>query len=301
MAPRLSKAMQAMSGAFPPLPDSDSDDGVALPSDSGSDGAMTLPQLLATTANAPRSRRRPAIKVTVDKRRLLAKRLVAAPLVISGDRLRSGPPAACSTRDVILELFAGTGSVGKCFASHGWQVISLDITDKGGYSPTHLANILHWAYTDAYAPHHFRVVWASPPCEHYSLARTTAKTPRDLPFYDSLVQKSLEIIKYFKPEFYFIENPASGLLRTRPVIQGEQWRDVDYCTYGCEYRKRTRLWGVVPPAWQPRPLCRADCWSCTSSGTGKHRSTAQRGSGWSLNQLHHIPAMLMDDIVKSVG
>jgi hypothetical protein len=204
-------------------------------------------------------------------------------------------------RGVLLELFAGTGSVGKSFASHGWLVVSLDITDKGGYTPTLLVDILRWAYKDAYPPRHFRVMWASPPCEHYSLARTTASTPRDLPFYDSLVERSLEIIGFFKPEYYFLENPASGLLRTRPVIQEESWVDVDYCSYGCEYRKRTRLWGVFPPSWKPLPLCRANCWSCTSSGTGRHRSTAQRGSGWSLHQLHHIPSRLMDDIVKSIG
>ena len=298
--------------AFPPLPsDSDTDGGFALPSDSESDGAAP-PQ--ATVSAKSEKSRRPRPATIVANRRLPVKRPRA---VIRGD-LRGSTGSAPSprrarwcprpslghlgtTRGVLLELFAGTGSVGKSFASHGWLVVSLDITDKGGYTPTLLVNILYWAFKDAFPPHHFRVVWASPPCEHYSLARTTASTPRDLPFYDSLVQKSLDIVDYYKPEFYFIENPASGLLRTRPVIQEEQWLDVDYCMYGCEYRKRTRLWGVFPPAWHPLPLCRRTCWSCTSSGTGNHRSTAQRGSGWSLNQLHHIPSRLMDELVKSIG
>lgn len=307
---------------FPPLPsDSDSDGAAAfaLPSDPDSDDAALPQQNAKPRAQAPRpaaNRRRPAKSRTpMRSAGILGDPRGPAP---RGDlrgskgsapsprraRRWSPPPSLGhlgSTRGVLLELFAGTGSVGKSFASHGWLVVSLDITDKGGYTPTLLVNILHWAYKDAFPKHHFRVVWASPPCEHYSLARTTAATPRDLPFYDSLVRKSLEIVEWFQPEYYFIENPASGLLRTRPVIQGEQWLDVDYCMYGCEYRKRTRLWGVFPPAWTPLPLCRGNCWSCTSSGTGRHRSTAQRGSGWSLNQLHHIPSRLMDDIVKSIG
>ena len=81
----------------------------------------------------------------------------------------------------ILELFSGTGSVGKAFKAHGWEVVSLDITDQGGYTPTHMVDIMSWGFMEAYPSRYFEVVWASPPCEHYSIARTTALTPRNLP------------------------------------------------------------------------------------------------------------------------
>jgi hypothetical protein len=114
------------------------------------------------------------------------------------------------------------------------------------------------------------------------------------------VSKTLEIIAYYQPRFWFLENPASGLLPNRQVVAGEPFVDVDYCMYGADYRKRTRLWGKHPGSWAPKELCKFNCKSCLASQTGRHLSTAQRGSGWSLNELHHIPPELMLDIVEAV-
>ena len=93
----------------------------------------------------------------------------------------------------VLELFSGTGSVGEVFRQRGHDVVSLDIRSVGSEKPTHQVDIMEWDYKQ-YPPYTFSVVWASPPCEHYSRARTRAKTPRNLPHYDALVEKALEII-----------------------------------------------------------------------------------------------------------
>lgn len=65
------------------------------------------------------------------------------------------------------------------------------------------------------------VIFAGPPCEHYSSARTRAKTPRDLELADSLVTKTIEIIQHFhavNPALqFFVENPDSSMLWTRWV------------------------------------------------------------------------------------
>ena len=116
----------------------------------------------------------------------------------------------------LLELFSGTGSVGAVFAAQGWEVTSLDIDPKT--QATIHENILTWDHTQ-FPPGHFDAIWASPCCTHYIRARTSAKTPRNLELADSLVLRSLELINYFNPQAWFIENPQTGLLKDRPFMQ----------------------------------------------------------------------------------
>ena len=106
----------------------------------------------------------------------------------------------------------------------------------------------------------------------YSCARSRAKTPRDLVLADSFVQRSLDIIRYFNVPFW-IENPWTGLLRTRPVIQGIPYVRCDYCRYGSGYRKQTALWTNVPCNLL---TCDGKCGMIVD---GRHRKTAQRGPG----------------------
>ena len=49
------------------------------------------------------------------------------------------------------------------------------------------------------------------------------------------------------------ENPQTGLLKTREVVKGLPFVDVDYCAFGAVYRKRTRLWTNC--TWTPSKRC----------------------------------------------
>ena len=135
-----------------------------------------------------------------------------------------------------LELFAGTGSIGRAFERLGWTVVSVDICDKS--NPTLVVDILHWDYT--VFPHdYFQFVWASPVCTQYSVAKAVGV--RDLEGADRLVSKAKEIISYFGCNWAF-KNPQTGLLKTREIVRGLPFFDTSYCRYGYAYRKTTRIW-----------------------------------------------------------
>jgi len=57
----------------------------------------------------------------------------------------------------LLELFKGTGSIGKAFEN--WEIITLDIDPKSDADIT--ADILTWDYS-VYSPGYFDVVWEAP-------------------------------------------------------------------------------------------------------------------------------------------
>ena len=60
------------------------------------------------------------------------------------------------------------------------------------------------------------------------------------------MKKTLEIINYFKPQYWFIDNPHTGLLKSQDFISKLGFVDVDYCKYGFNHRKRTRtVYGII--------------------------------------------------------
>jgi site-specific DNA-cytosine methylase len=117
-----------------------------------------------------------------------------------------------------LVLFKGTGSVDRSLEALGFEVHSLDIDKK--FNATWTANILDWHEWEQIEPGTYSFIWASCPCQQYSRARTTAKTPRDLVGSDAIVAKTLQIIEHLRPRGWVLENPATGLLKTREVVTG---------------------------------------------------------------------------------
>ena len=191
--------------------------------------------------------------------------------------------------------------MGKVFSSQGWEVVSLD-ADPKTEANIH-EDILTWDFT-TYPPGYFDAIWASPCCTHYSCARRGAKTPRNLALADSLVLRSREVINYFNPRAWFIENPQTGLLKDRPFMEGIPFSDVDYCAY-CDwgYRKRTRIWNNI--IFKGKMCPGRGC--CPNMEGKKHKTTAQQGRNRGREGLygthisHHnsykIPPNLCSDLV----
>ena len=65
----------------------------------------------------------------------------------------------------LLELFSGTGSVGRVARNYGIEVTSLDRDMDANIR----MDIMNWEYKE-HPPHYFDIIWASPPCTENSIA-----------------------------------------------------------------------------------------------------------------------------------
>lgn len=172
----------------------------------------------------------------------------------------------------VLELFSGTGSVGKCCKELGWDVVSVDLL----LPADHQIDIMDFDYKQ-YPKDFFDIVWASPPCTNYSklqdswLGRkrkgviyTREIQEKEMEEDDKLVLKTLEIINYFNPQLWFIENPGSSKMKDRPFMKDLPFYLVDYCMYSdWGYRKRTRIW-TNKKDWDNK-LCDKKCGNMVGS------------------------------------
>jgi hypothetical protein len=199
------------------------------------------------------------------------------------------------TRLRVLELFSGTGSIGRQFLARGHEVISLDLDPRN--SPTICANLMDWRYKSL-PRGYFDAIWASCPCENYSIARSSARTPRDLMVADSLVLRTQELIDWFTPRCYFVENPSSSQLWQR--FAWPRLVKTSYCSYGYPYRKHTTL------ATNTDLCLRSPCGGvgvCEQMRGTRHLEHAQKGGGGadntyhSTDELHRIPEELCRDVV----
>ncbi len=112
---------------------------------------------------------------------------------VRGRKFPEGTQTGESLR--VLDLFSGTGSVSRVFVDEGYEVVFLDIDPK--FNPTIVTDVLEWDFRAAYPVGHFDVVFACPPCDQMSRARTTK--PRDMITAERLVVRTLEIVRHFRP------------------------------------------------------------------------------------------------------
>lgn len=195
----------------------------------------------------------------------------------------------------LLELFSGTKSVSKAVGHMFDEVISVDILNKN--NPTFVVDILEWNYKQ-YNPYHFDAIWSSPPCTEYSMILYgRPNRVRNLELANKIVQRTIEIIEYFKPNKWFMENPQTGLLKDQEFMLGIPFYDVDYCMYSdFGYKKRTRIWSNVDD-FIPK-LCNKLCGNMEgnkhikSCGNSKYKST-------SLQERYRIPEKLIIDLFNS--
>lgn len=172
----------------------------------------------------------------------------------------------------VLELFAGTRSIGKAFEAKGHQVFSVE-WDKRFEKIDLYADILNVTAADILEKFgRPDVIWASPDCTTFSIAAISHHRRKNTvtgnldpvseyaKFCDAVDQHVLTLIKELSPKLWFIENPRGGL-RKMTWMQGLPRYTVTYCQYEREKpaserrMKPTDIWTNHP---DPRfkPMCR---------------------------------------------
>lgn len=172
----------------------------------------------------------------------------------------------------VLELFAGTRSIGKAFENKGHNVYSIEwdkqhenidwYIDIGTITTQDIIN--RFGIPD--------VIWASPDCTSYSVAAISKHRRREengsltpisdyAKFCDNVNQNVIKIIKELKhlnPNLiFFIENPRGGL-RKMDFMQEFPRYTVTYCQYTLDIpleqrrMKPTDIWTNHPnPQFKP--------------------------------------------------
>ena len=84
----------------------------------------------------------------------------------------------------LLELFSGTGSIGRSFRARGWDVTAIDNDPTA--DATICCDIASWN-VDSLQGNRINAIWASPPCTNHSRLRSS--TEEDRMSSDELVKK----------------------------------------------------------------------------------------------------------------
>ncbi len=204
----------------------------------------------------------------------------------------------------ILELFAGSRSIGKEAEKLGMQVFSVDLKNFEGID---LAIDIEELTPDM-IPFKPDVIWASPPCTTYSMAAISHHRNGQVPKTefasksDRLVKNTLKIINHFDC-IYYIENPRA-MLRKMKFMRGIPKTTVTYCTYGAKNMKPTDIFSnninnlFNPNGWTPKAMCFNGNTKCHHEAAPRGSKTGTQGIKGNYNRSK-IPQELCKEILKA--
>lgn len=211
----------------------------------------------------------------------------------------------------VLELFAGTRSIGKAFEARNHEVYSVewnrDFENIALYADISTLTAKQIIELCGGKPD---IIWASPDCTTYSIAAIShhrKKNPVNgnldpvseyAKFCDKTNKHVCDLIRELNPKYWFIENPRGGLrkmefMKNLPYGSGGRFT-VTYCQYGDTRQKPTDIFTNHPnPCFKP-PCNRGA--SCHVSAPRGSRTGTQGIKG--KVQRAVIPAKLCEHIAK---
>jgi len=177
----------------------------------------------------------------------------------------------------VLELFAGSRSIGKVAEELGYNVFSVDVKAFKGIDLVKDIEFLE-KKDIPFSPH---IIWASPPCTYFSVASighhwNENHTPKTKEAVEGMkiLNKTLSIFKWFPLSKFYMENPVGKMRRK---VKGINRTTITYCSYGDKRMKSTDIWSnniydmFNTNGWKPRSQCFAGNKKC-------HHEEAPRGS-----------------------
>ena len=213
----------------------------------------------------------------------------------------------------LLELFAGSRSVGSEAERQGFEVFSVDWT---AYDKIDLTiDIGQLKKEDV--PFVPDVIWASPDCTTYSIAACGTHRNKDRSAKSDYAKECDETNQHWmnviaewmdiNPDLiFFIENPR-GILRHMEFMDYLPRHTVWYCQYGDDRAKPTDIW-TNSKTWKPRPMCRNYKYNketgeiidkhCHHESARRGARTGTQGRKDSYNRSK-IPSELCKEIIES--
>jgi site-specific DNA-cytosine methylase len=211
----------------------------------------------------------------------------------------------------VLELFAGSRSIGKVAEAQDHDVISVDINDFDGIDL--VMDIQHLQLSDI--PFVPDMIWASPPCTTYSIAAVSHHRNQQKPKTEfakksdalnihvlSLIAQTLDLNP---AAVFYIENPR-GMMRKMDFMQGIPRTTITYCSYGDDRMKPTDIWSnnirsiFNPAGWQPRAMCFNGNRNCHHQPAPRGSSTGTQGKKNNYERSK-LPPQLCNDVVHSAA
>lgn len=204
----------------------------------------------------------------------------------------------------LLELFAGSKSIGTIAEQMGMKVFSVDWSP---YENIDLVIDIEELEIE-HIPFVPDIIWLSPDCATYSVAAVSHHRKNGIePLTDYaikcdnvnkhwilLLKKWLEI----NPNMvYFIENPR-GMLRKMPFMQEFTRHTVWYCQYGEDRAKPTDIW-TNSKTWIPRAECHNGNRNCHHQPAPRGSVSGSQAIKGSYNRAK-VPSQLCIEILNSV-
>ena len=209
----------------------------------------------------------------------------------------------------LLELFAGSRSIGKEAEQQGYEVFSIDINN---FKDIDLVIDILELKKDM-IPFTPDVIWASPPCTYFSVASIGVhwyedhkpKTKEALLGME-ILNKTLSIFKWYPNAIYFMENPRGKM---RKKVSGIDRTTITYCSYATDETKvvtmkPTDIWSnhiydmFNPTGWVPRPMCFNGNKKCNHEEAPRGSITGVQGLKGNYERSK-IPKELCKEIIKS--